>query len=98
MKLFSKISPLFAENDFFIIAVALFSIALRLLPHLPNIAPIGAFAVITGLVASKKSRLFIPLFILFISDIFVGFYSLPMMASVYFSFLMMGVVGYLFQL
>ena len=34
------------KNDIFIIAIAILAVVLRLLPHLPNIAQIGALFVV----------------------------------------------------
>ncbi len=85
------------KNDIFIIAIAILAVVLRLLPHLPNIAPIGALFVVSGLIAVKKSRLIIPLLALLISDIFTGFYSPLVMTSVYLGFLIMAAIGYFFK-
>ncbi len=77
-------------NPFLIITVAA---ALRLLPHPPNVAPIAAMALFGGVYLSKKYALIIPLLVLFISDLFLGFYGVPMMSFVYGSFLLTGCIG-----
>lgn len=67
----------------------------RLLPHPANFAPIGAVALFAALYLPKKYALVIPLVAMFISDIFIGFYSLPIMLSVYIGFILMGLIGLL---
>lgn len=74
---------------FFIIA----GVILRLVPHLPNFAPIAAMALFGGVYLSKKYALILPIAALIISDIFIGFYNPWIMASVYGSFLLIGLVG-----
>jgi hypothetical protein len=75
-------------NPFVIIV---FAVVLRLLPHPPNVAPIAAMALFGGVYLNKKYALIVPLVALFISDLFIGFYS--SMAYVYFSFLLTGMIG-----
>ncbi len=60
----------------------------RLLPHPANFAPVGAIAIFGGLFLPRKLALSLPLVALFISDILIGFYSWPIMATVYLSFLL----------
>ena len=81
---------------FFIIA----AVALRLLPHLPNFAPIAAMALFGGTYLpagrhglNKKYALIVPLIALLIGDIFIGFYSPLIMGAVYGSFLVIGLIG-----
>ena len=63
----------------------------RLLPHPPNFSPIAAMALFGGAYFSKKYALIIPLVVLFISDIFLGFHST--IPFVYGSFLITGLIG-----
>lgn len=77
-------------NPFLIIAIAA---GLRMLPHPPNAAPIAAMALFGGAYLNKKYALIAPLLALFISDLFIGLYSLPMMVFVYGSFFLSGCVG-----
>jgi hypothetical protein len=81
---------------FFIIA----GILLRLIPHLPNFAPIAAMALFGGVYLvsenngmSKKYALIIPIVALFISDIIIGFYNPILMIAVYGSFTLIGLIG-----
>lgn len=68
-------------------------IILRLLPHLPNFAPIAAMALFGGTYLNKKYALIVPLAALLIGDIFIGFYNPWIMLSVYGSFLLIGLIG-----
>ena len=67
--------------------------ALRFIPHSANFAPIGAMALFGGAKINKKYALIIPLAAMLISDYFIGFYSWQVMASVYASFLIYGLLG-----
>ncbi len=75
-------------NPFVII---LFALVLRLLPHAPNVAPIGAMALFGGAYLNKRYALVVPLVALFISDYFLGFHRT--MPFVYGSFLLTGYIG-----
>lgn len=74
---------------FFIIA----GVILRILPHLPNFAPIAAMALFGGVYLNKKYALILPVAVMMISDIFIGFYNPWIMFSVYGSFLLIGLIG-----
>jgi len=80
------------KGKFLQIAIAitfiLIGISLRLLPHPPNFTPIFAIALFGGIYLSKKIALSLPLIIMFISDIFIGFYEPKLMFFVYGSFLL----------
>lgn len=71
----------------------LLGIVTRFLPHPANFAPIGAIALFGALYLPKKYALIIPLVAMFISDIFIGFYSWQIMSAVYGSFILAGVMG-----
>ena len=79
-------------------SIALFFILLgvssRLLPHPANFSPIMAIALFSGVYFSKKISLIIPLVAMFISDIFIGFYQVNLMAFVYGSFLLCVILGF----
>ena len=66
---------------------------MRFLPHAPNFAPIGAMALFGGAKLNKKYALILPLAAMIVSDYFIGFYSWQIMASVYGSFLIYGLLG-----
>jgi len=67
----------------------------RLLPHPANFAPIAAIALFGGLYLPRRWALILPLTAMFISDIFIGFYSWQVMVSVYLGFILIGVIGLL---
>lgn len=85
-KHFMKIQKLINPSLIILIAVML-----RLLPHPPNVAPIAAMALFGGTYLNKRYALIVPLIALFLSDIFLGFYS--GMIFVYGSFFLTGVIG-----
>lgn len=65
----------------------------RLLPHAPNFTPIAAIALFGGMYMDKGKAVLFTLLAMLISDVFIGFYSLPMMISVYGSFLIAIFIG-----
>jgi len=75
-------------NPFIII---LFAVVLRLVPHVPNFAPISGMALFGGVYLNKKYALIAPLLAMFLSDIFLGFHDT--MIFVYGSFLLTGLIG-----
>lgn len=75
-------------NPFLII---LFAVALRLVPHMPNFAPISAMALFGGVYLNKKYALIVPLIAMFLSDIFLGFHDTVIF--VYGSFILTGLMG-----
>lgn len=64
----------------------------RFLPHPANFAPIAAIALFSARYLPKKFAFILPLSIMFISDLFLGFYGFQM-AFVYGSFIIAGIVG-----
>ncbi len=66
----------------------------RLLPHPANFSPIFAIALFGGTyLADRRLALVIPLVALFISDLFIGFYSPVVMISVYAGLILTGILG-----
>jgi len=76
-----------------IITLIVVGFTLRLLPHPANFAPIMALALFSGLYLPKRLNIIIPVVAMLISDIFLGFYSLPIMFSVYASFILATLLG-----
>ena len=74
---------------FFIFA----AVILRLVPHLPNFAPIAAMALFGGTYLNKKIALIVPVAAMLVSDYFIGFYNHWVIISVYGSFLVIGLIG-----
>lgn len=69
----------------------------RLIPHAPNFTPVGAMALFGGTHLNKKQAFIIPIAIMLLSDLFIGFDSLQMRIFVYGSFLLTVVVGKLLK-
>src|SRR3989304_5685350 len=74
----------------FVTAAAL----LRLVPHVPNFAPIGAMALFGGTYLNKKTAFLLPLVAMVLSDFFIGFDSVLSRFTVYGSFALIVLVGF----
>jgi hypothetical protein len=72
--------------------IVLLAVISRFIPHLPNFAPITALAIFAAANMEWKKAFGITFAARFISDIFIGFVSWPMMVAIYASHL----VGILF--
>jgi len=68
------------------LALIIGSVAIRLLPHPPNFTPLGATAIFGGSKLSRPWNYLAPIFILFLTDLFLGFHAL--MPYVYGCFLL----------
>lgn len=73
------------------VSMILLAVALRLMPHPANMAPIAALALFGGVYLEKKYALIIPLVAMFLSDLFLGFHA--SILSVYGCFLVSGMIG-----
>ena len=70
----------------------LIAVLCRLLPHLPNFSPVTAIALFGGLYFSNKTMAYlVPLFIMALSDLFLGFHSISVV--VYAAFLLVSFIG-----
>ena len=71
----------------------------RLIPHPPNFTPVGALALFAGMYLARKSRwaLILPLAVMFLADLVIGFYDTKLMLVVYGSFLFYGIFGLLIK-
>ena len=80
----------------FIIALVfiLIGVSLRLLPHPPNFAPIAAIALFGGVYLSRKTAFVLPIVVMAISDIFIGYYEFGLMIFVYSSFFLTVILGF----
>ena len=72
----------------------LIGVVLRLIPHPPNFAPIGALALFGGVYLSRKMALGLPIVAMVISDLFIGYYTPELMAAVYGSFILCVLLGF----
>ncbi|MBU2540209.1 hypothetical protein KJ786_03550 [Patescibacteria group bacterium] len=69
-------------------------VSLRLIPHAPNFTPIAVIALFGGVYFSRKIALFLPLAVMAISDLFIGYYDPKLMIAVYGSFLLYVILGF----
>lgn len=57
------------------LSLILIGISMRLVPHIPNFAPIGAIALFSGALLGWRTAVWLPLLIMMASDFIIGFYS-----------------------
>ncbi len=78
-----------------IISVILIALVVvgRLIPHVWNVTPIIAVALLAGAVLPRRWAFVVPLLAMLISDIIIGFYNLPVMLTVYGSFTVVAFLG-----
>jgi len=75
------------NSKLFWILIAVVAVVIRLLPHAPNLAPMGALAIMAGLHLPRKWALVVPLIISLAADLFLGL--VPILSWVYLSYVMM---------
>lgn len=80
-------------SDFFPYFLILLAIAGRFFPHPANATPIAAVAIFSGLYLRRRLGIIVPLAAMLLSDTIIGFYSVPVMLSVYGSFALVGLMG-----
>lgn len=92
MEKFNKIG----EYLEFAVALLLIGVGVgfRLVPHAPNFTPVAAIALSGGVYFSRKTALILPVMAMLVSDIFIGFYDIKIMAAVYASFLISVFLGF----
>jgi len=73
------------------IPVIFVAVLMRIMPHPPNLAPIGALALFAGANLLGITAYIFPLSVMFLSDIFLGFHST--MSYVYLSFVIIVFIG-----
>lgn len=69
-------------------------VAMRLLPHPANFAPITAIALFAGYYLPRKWAIILPIAAMLIGDLFIGFYDWRLMAVVYLSFALISFLGW----
>lgn len=57
------------------ISLIIIGILLRFVPHAPNFTPVAAIALFSGAYLSKRYAIIVPLVLMVISDIFIGFHN-----------------------
>jgi len=81
-------------NIILTIILIVFGVGMRLLPHPPNFAPILAIGLFAGAYLDRKYAFWLPIAIMLISDLFLGFYNPIVMFSVYGSFILAVGLGF----
>lgn len=82
----------FNTNTLILLLLVAVAVA-RLIPHPYNFTPIGAFALFSGAYITDKRFMLLPLVALLISDLFIGLYTLTVMATVYLGFATAALAG-----
>ncbi len=90
----------FSSTERIVLVVLLIVIGLssRLLPHPPGATALSAIVFISSMFLGTRTAVAALLFLLVASDTFVGTYELPVMFSVYGSFLLIALIGRWFAL
>lgn len=85
-------TPLFSKKQLVLIAFIVVAALFRLVPHIPNVTPITAMALFSGVYfTNKKYAFIIPLFAMFLADIFLGFSMITWF--VYGAFILVSCIG-----
>jgi hypothetical protein len=82
------------EYLFLALGLLAFTVIIRLVPHLPNATPVSALALVGGVYLGRRWALALPLIALLLSDLAIGFYDWRIMASVYGSFALIGMLSF----
>ncbi len=82
-------------NDWLVLVLVAIGIAMRLIPHPANVAPIAALALFSGATLAKKYAFAVPLAAMIISDVFLGFHAT--IPYTWGSFALIGVLGWQLQ-
>ena len=83
----------FNKKQFVILLIIVAAAVMRLLPHLPNMTPITAMALFSGVYFTNKNYAFIiPLLAMILSDIVLGFSLITFF--VYASFILVSYIGF----
>jgi hypothetical protein len=78
----------------FVATFAIVAVVARLVPHMPNVTPVGALALFVGLNVRKSWMIWVLVpGVMVITDAFIGFYTPGIMAAVYASFLLIVGLG-----
>ena len=81
------------KKQWIIVAFIVIAAIIRLLPHIPNVTPITAMALFSGVYFTNRNYAYmIPLMAMFLSDIFLGFSWITLF--VYGSFILVSYIGY----
>ena len=76
-----------------VLALILVAGLVRLLPHPPNMTPIGAMALFSGAYIGRHWHWLVPVAALVVSDWLIGWYAPIVMAGVYIGFILSSLIG-----
>jgi hypothetical protein len=79
------------------IVLILLIVVSRLVPHVWNVAPVAAVALLAGAILPRKWAFIVPVIGMLLGDFIIGFYHMPVMLTVYVSFALMTFVGALLR-
>lgn len=84
--------------EYVVLVLGLFVLGVgsRLLPHPPDATAVTAVLFASAIYLNPHTSLVLFLSLLLVSDLIIGSYELPVMLSVYGSFLLIGIIGILF--
>ena len=86
------IESFFSKKQFVIILFIAVAAIIRLMPHLPNVTPITAMALFSGVYFTQNKYAFIiPLLAMFLSDLILGFSLISIF--VYLAFILVSYIG-----
>ena len=95
---------MFNTRSWVLLGITLSAAAMRLVPHPPNITPIGAMALFGGAYfATRRTAFLLPLAAMYLSDLALGFFIYdfgwfhPFMPFVYVSFVAAACLGFLIR-
>ncbi|OGK16643.1 hypothetical protein A2774_03255 [Candidatus Roizmanbacteria bacterium RIFCSPHIGHO2_01_FULL_39_12c] len=80
-----------AKKSLPLVLLVISAVAARILPHPPNFTPIAGIALFSGSYLAGISAFLLPLSIMFVSDLYLGYHST--MLYVYGSFLLITLLG-----
>jgi Family of unknown function (DUF6580) len=81
------------KRQLVIISFIVMAVLFRLLPHMPNVTPITAMALFSGVyLTNRKHAFIIPLLAMFLSDLILGFSGITLF--VYAAFILVSYIGF----
>ncbi|MBU1036781.1 hypothetical protein KKF32_01940 [Patescibacteria group bacterium] len=76
-----------------ILILFIVGLVMRLAPHPANFSPVAAIALFAGYYLSKRWAIILPIAVMLLTDILIGFYDWKLMLAVYSCIMLAGVVG-----
>jgi hypothetical protein len=75
------------------VSLVLVTVLLRVMPHMPNVAPVAAVALLSGALFPAAWAWLVPITAMGASDVVIGGYDWRIMVAVYGSFVLMAMMG-----